>query len=266
MPEVSGQTSEDAQALLTRYELSPTEQAAFDEQVPQGDVITTTPPVGTELSKGADVTIVVSKGPERYEVPDLGGRTASQATADLEAEHLGVGRTTRAYDADVPKGQVVSSSPAAGTELKRDATVDIVVSRGPQPIVVPGVTGTTAEAATTKIEGAGLKVSRGDDAYSTTVPKGSVISQSPASGTLLPGETVTITVSKGPEMVAVPEVEGLNRSAATKKLQDAGFTVSVQTFLGGPLDEVRASRPSGGTAPQGLDGHDPRRLITRPAG
>ena len=251
VPEVSGQTSEDAQALLTRHELSPTEQTAFDEQVPQGDVITTTPPVGTELSKGADVTIVVSKGPERYEVPDLGGRTASQATADLEAEHLGVGRTTRAYDADVPKGQVVSSSPAAGTELKRDATVDIVVSRGPQPIVVPGVTGTTAEAATTKIEGAGLKVSRGDDAYSTTVPKGSVISQSPASGTLLPGETVTITVSKGPEMVAVPEVEGLSRSAATKKLQDAGFTVSVQTFLGGPLDEVRASRPSGGTAPKG---------------
>ena len=101
------------------------------------------------------------------------------------------------------------------------------------------------------VPGDTVEVTRADDAYSTSVPEGSVISQSPSSGTLLPGETVTITVSKGPEMVAVPSVEGLSRSAATTKLEAAGFKVAVQTFLGGPLDEVRASRPSGGTAPKG---------------
>ena len=62
---------------------------------------------------------------------------------------------------------------------------------------------------------------------------------------------MTITVSKGPEMVAVPDVQGLTRAEATTKLQDAGFKVSVQTFLGAPLDEVRASRPGSGTAPKG---------------
>ena len=252
VPDVTGLSRADAEASVTQDgDLSYVESTAFDEQVPQGEVITSNPPVGTELSKGSDVTVVVSKGPERYEVPDLTGRTADQARASLDSRHLTLGTTSEAYDDEVPAGEIVSTSPAAGTEVKRDAKVSLVISRGPEPVAVPTVTGQGAEAATGAIEDAGLKATRADDAYSTTVPKGSVISQSPSSGTLLPGETVTITVSKGPEMVAVPSVEGLSRSAATSKLQAAGFKVSVQTFLGGPLDEVRASRPSGGTAPKG---------------
>lgn len=252
VPDVTGLSRADAEASVTQDgDLSYVESTAFDEQVPQGEVITSNPPVGTELSKGSDVTVVVSKGRERYEVPDLTGRTADQARASLDSRHLTLGTTSEAYDDEVPAGEIVSTSPAAGTEVTRDAKVSLVISRGPEPVAVPTVTGQGAEAATGAIEDAGLKATRADDAYSTTVPKGSVISQSPSSGTLLPGETVTITVSKGPEMVAVPSVEGLSRSAATSKLQAAGFKVSVQTFLGGPLDEVRASRPSGGTAPKG---------------
>lgn len=252
VPDVTGLSRADAEASVTQDgDLSYVESTAFDEQVPQGEVITSNPPVGTELSKGSDLTVVVSKGPERYEVPDLAGRTADQARTSLDSRHLTLGTTSEAYDDEVPVGQIVSTSPAAGTEVTRDAQVSLVISRGPEPVAVPTVTGQGAEAATGAIEDAGLKATRADDAYSTIVPKGSVISQSPSSGTLLPGETVTITVSRGPEMVAVPSVEGLSRSAATSKLQAAGFKVSVQTFLGGPLDEVRASRPSGGTAPRG---------------
>ena len=252
VPDVTGLSRADAEASLTQDgDLGYVESAAFDEQVPKGEVITSNPPTGTELSKGSDVTVVVSKGPERYEVPDLTGRTAAQARTTLERRTLTVGATTQAWDDDVAKGRIVSTSPAPGTEVKRDAKVALVVSKGPEPVAVPTVTGQGAEAATGAIEEAGLEVTRADDAYSTSVPKGSVISQSPSSGTLLPGETVTITVSKGPEMVAVPSVEGLSRSAATTKLEAAGFKVAVQTFLGGPLDEVRASRPSGGTAPKG---------------
>lgn len=252
VPDVAGLSRADAEASLTQdADLGYVESAAFDEQVPKGEVITSNPPTGTELSKGSDVTVVVSKGPERYEVPDLTGRTAAQARTTLERRILTVGATTQAWDDDVAKGRIVSTTPAPGTEVKRDAKVALVVSKGPEPVAVPTVTGQGAEAATGAIEEAGLEVTRADDAYSTSVPKGSVISQSPSSGTLLPGETVTITVSKGPEMVAVPSVEGLSRSAATTKLEAAGFKVAVQTFLGGPLDEVRASRPSGGTAPKG---------------
>ncbi|WP_114204031.1 Stk1 family PASTA domain-containing Ser/Thr kinase [Janibacter anophelis] len=251
VPELAGQPQQDVETTLAQYELSLTEQTAFDEAVPKGEAITSNPPTGTELAKGSEVTVVFSKGPERYEVPDLAGRTTAQATSDLKAEHLVVGTTTESWHAEVPAGEVISSTPVAGTELKRDAAVGIVVSKGPEPVAVPVVSGKTAADATTAIEGAGLKVARAEDAWSSTVAKGSVISQSPSTGTLLPGETVTMTVSKGPEMVAVPDVQGLTRAEATTKLQDAGFKVSVQTFLGAPLDEVRASRPGSGTAPKG---------------
>lgn len=251
VPDVAGQSQQDAEATLAQDDLSLTEQLAFDEEVPKGQAITSNPPTGTELSKGSEVTIIISKGPERYEVPDLDGKTTAQATSALKAEHLVVGTTTEAYDDEVPKGEVISTTPTTGTELKRDATVSLVISKGPEPITVPSVTGKTADTATSTIEDAGLEVTKAEDAYSSSVPKGSVISQTPPTGTLLPGETVTLTLSKGPEMIAVPDVDGLSRAAATKKLQDAGFKVSVQTFLGGVLDEVRASRPGSGSAPKG---------------
>ena len=253
VPDVTGLSRADAEASLTQDgDLGYVESTAFDEQVPKGEVITSNPPTGTELSKGSDVTVVVSKGPERYDVPDLTGETTKAATEALEERNLDLGDTSERWHESVDEGEVISSTPAAGTEVKRDATVDVVVSKGPEPIDVPSVTGDTLAEATSSLEDAGLEASRGDDAYSSSVPKGSVISQSPADGTLARGKSVTLTVSKGPEMVAVPKVEGLSKAAATRRLEAAGFEVSVQTFVGGPLDEVRASRPGGGdTAPKG---------------
>ncbi len=252
VPDVAGESRDVAATTLEDRDLDLTEQEAFDESVPSGEAIQSNPPSGSEASKGSDVTVVFSKGPERYDVPDLAGETTKAAERALEERNLTLEETTERWHESVDKGQVISSSPAAGTEVKRDHKVSVVVSKGPEPIDVPSVTGESLDDATSSLEDAGLKASRGDDAYSTSVPKGSVISQSPADGTLTRGEAVTLTVSKGPEMVSVPKVEGLSRSAATSKLEAAGFKVSVQTFVGGPLDEVRASRPGGGSsAPKG---------------
>ncbi len=252
VPDVSGQTRAEVEATLEEHHLDLAEERAFDESVPKGQAITSNPPPTTEVRRGSDLTVVFSRGPERYAVPDLRGREAERAEQLLEDRHLSVGETTGAYDESVAKGEVLSSDPKAGTELKRDAQVDLVVSKGPEPIDVPSVTGETLEKATSTLEDAGLEVERAEDAYSSEVPKGSVVRQSPADGTLTRGETVTVTVSKGPEMVTVPKVEGMTRSEATSALEKAGFTVSVQEFLGAPLDEVRAVRPGAGTsAPKG---------------
>lgn len=252
VPDVTGQSREDAAATLAEVDLELTEQEAFDEKVPAGDAITSNPASGAEVPKGSDVIVTFSKGPERFEVPDLNGHTLEAATAALAERNLTVGGTTQAWHESVPKGEVISVDPEAGTRLKRDAPVSLVVSKGPEPLPVPSVTGQSAEAAVAAITEAGFEPARAEDAYSTSVPKGKVISQSPADGTLTRGQTVTITVSKGPEMVTVPEVKGLTEAEATKKLQDAGFKVSVQSFFGGVLDEVSASRPGGGaSAPKG---------------
>ncbi|WP_435198344.1 Stk1 family PASTA domain-containing Ser/Thr kinase [Janibacter sp. GS2] len=252
VPDVAGEPREEAASALQDHDLELTEQEAFDESVPAGEAITSNPPSGTEAAKGSDVTVVFSKGPERYAVPDLTGKSKAAASTALKDRKLSLGKASQEWHESVDEGQVISSDPAAGTDLKRDATVSVVLSKGPEPIDVPSVTGESADDATQAIEDAGLKASRAEDAYSTTVTKGSVISQSPADGTLTRGGTVTLTVSKGPEMVAVPKVEGLSKAKAKSTLEAAGFRVSVQTFLGGPLDEVRASRPGGGsTAPKG---------------
>ena len=246
VPDVAGQSRDDVAAELEEHDLGLSEQEAFDESVPEGESMSSNPPPGSEAAKGSDVIVVFSRGPERYDVPDLTGQTTNEATRALEDRTLELGRTSQAWHESVDKGRIISSDPAAGAEVKRDTNVAVTVSRGPEPIAVPSVTGRSLPKATTAIEDAGLEVTRADDAYSSDVDKGSVISQSPANGTLNRGEAVTLTVSKGPEMVTVPKVEGLTKAAATKKLEAAGFTVEVQTFLGGPMDEVRASRPGGG--------------------
>lgn len=246
VPDVTGQTRDEVGATLGAHDLDLREQSAFSEDVPKDEAISSDPQSGAELSKGSEVTVVFSKGPERYEVPELAGKTLDAAKAALAERNLALGDTTQQWHESVPAGDVISVDPAVGTELKRDATVAVAVSKGPEPIPVPAVTGASAAAATAAIEEAGLSVARADDVHSTSVPKGSVASQSPADGTLTRGETVTITVSKGPEMVTVPDVKGLTEAQAKQKLEAAGLTVEVNTFFSGVLDEVTASRPSGG--------------------
>ncbi|WP_338752003.1 Stk1 family PASTA domain-containing Ser/Thr kinase [Janibacter alittae] len=246
VPDVAGQTRDEASTTLAEHDLELTEQTAFSEEVAAGSAITSNPPPETELTKGEDVTVVFSKGPERYEVPELAGTTPEEAKAALAERNLALGDATKQWHESVAAGEIISTAPTAGTELKRDEQVAVVVSKGPEPITVPSVKGQSADAAASAIEAAGLAVARADDVYSTTVPEGSVVSQSPASGTLVRGETVTLTVSKGPEMVTVPQVKGLTEAQATQKLEAAGFSVKVDTFFGGILDEVTATRPSGG--------------------
>lgn len=246
VPDVAGQTREEVATTLGGHDLELAEQTAFSEDVAKGSAITSNPPPETELAKGSDVTVVFSKGPERYEVPELTGTTPDAAAAALAERHLVLGGTSEQWHESVAAGEIISTAPKAGTELKRDEQVAVVVSKGPEPIAVPSVTGQSADAAAAAIEAAGLAVARADDVYSTTVPEGSVASQSPANATLTRGETVTITVSKGPEMVTVPQVKGLTEAQATQKLEAAGFSVKVDTFFGGVLDEVTATRPSGG--------------------
>ena len=246
VPDTAGQTRQEAAQTLREHDLHLVAKRAYDEDVPKGRVITSSPPPRTEVGRGDELTVIVSRGPERYAVPDLAGKTRQRAETLLERRHLRVDGTTRRYDESVPEGRVIATDPEPGTELKRDSSIDLVLSKGPQPIDVPSVTGETLKEATTTLEEAGFEVDRSADTFSSDVPKGAIAGQSPAGGTLTRGETVTITVSKGPEMVTVPKVEGMSQAEATKALESAGFDVTVQKFLGAPMDEVRASRPGGG--------------------
>ncbi len=236
-------------AALDTATLRSDSSEAFSEDVPRGRVIDVDPVAGTELSKQSSINVLVSKGPERYQVPKLVGTKATGAPAALAKVNLKPGPSTTAFSETVKSGLVISQDPAPGTSVRRDATVAVVVSKGREPITVPTVTGSTAAAAESALTGAGLTYRRADDVNSDTVPAGRVVSQTPSTGTLFRGDRVTVVVSKGPVMVTVPKVVGMPVAKAEAALTAAGLKVDKTFPLGGSLfDLVRVQSVDGGTS------------------
>lgn len=218
----------------------------FSETVANGAVISTEPAPGERILKSGTLEVVLSKGPERHTVPDLKGLTTSQVEKQLEQATLVLGRTTERFHEKVPQGEVISSTPKAGERVKRATPVDIVVSKGRKPIQVPDLVGTNAKKAEERLTDFGLEVESSEE-YDDSVPRGRVISQNPSTGTLFRGDTVTLVVSRGPELVTVPDTTRMSYDEAREVLIDAGLRVRSQRsrlYIG--FDRVANSNPRPG--------------------
>ena len=247
MPETTGRTLTDVQADLDALGLHTQVEEEFSDDIDTGSVTRSDPEGGSSVHKRAQVQLYVSKGVDMKTVPELTGKSQDEAQHSLTEAGLTVGAVTDAYSEDVPQGQVISQSVATGTSLAHDSAVDIVLSKGRQPLTVPTLSGLSASAAKSAIEDLGL-VAAPTDAYSDTVAEGQVISQQTREGsTLYRGDSVAYTVSKGPEKVAIPDVVGLQREEARSRLESAGFTVKEEAILGGFFGTVRSSDPAAGT-------------------
>jgi eukaryotic-like serine/threonine-protein kinase len=226
---------------------------AYSETVPVGRVIDTDPDAGSRILDDGTVTVTLSLGKERYDVPRTRGLTEDQAQDALLGTKLSFGQSIGKYSETVPEGTVMGSDPAPGTTLRPEAVVDLVVSKGPRPIRVRDWTGKDADKAEEWLDSRGVEVDRRTE-YSDDVPEGDVISQSPTSGTLFRGDSVSLVVSRGPELVEVPG--GLIASgvdAATDELESLGFDVKVEEadeYIG--LGFVFSTDPdSGSMVPKG---------------
>jgi serine/threonine-protein kinase len=219
---------------------------AYSETVPSGSVLSTDPGPGDHVLKdNGTVTAVISKGPERHNVPDLRGLTEGDAIKVIRGHSLTIGHTTREWNEKVKAGVVISFTPTAGTELHRNDPVRIVVSRGPQPHRITDYTGKHAAVADRVLGRLGFKVTT-TRRYDDDVAKGVVISQSPDHGVGYRGDEVTLVASRGPHLVAVPDVGHFGLSAAEGALTDAGFHYSIvhyQPYLG--LSIVVGQSPGG---------------------
>lgn len=206
---------------------------AYSETVPAGRVVDTDPNAGSRILDGGTVTVVLSLGKERYDVPKTRGLTEDQAQDAITGTHLAFGKTIGRWSETVPEGTILGSNPKAGTTLRPGAAVDLFVSRGPRPIHVRDWTGKEADSAEKALTAQGLEVDRSTKQFSDTVAEGRVISQTPTGGTLFRGDTVRLLVSKGPQLVEVPG--GLVASGeedARKKLEALGFVVDVRKDAG----------------------------------
>jgi formylglycine-generating enzyme required for sulfatase activity len=177
--------------------------------------------------------------------------TQAAASTTIGGAALPVGSVTQAYSWTVAFGSVISESPAAGTQVGPGIAVALTISEGPQPVTVPNVVALAQAAASASIIGAGLALGIVTQAYSSTVPVGSVISQSPTSGmAVLPGFIVALTISKGPQPVSVPDVVGLTQTAADTAIAKALLTLGTVTQVYSvrvPAGEVVGQAPPAGT-------------------
>jgi serine/threonine-protein kinase len=229
VPDVTGQTEQTAGAILRRAGLTPIPSLTPSATIPSGRVVRQSPGAGAHVSKGARVSIVVSRGPASTELVSVEGLPASQALARLRAAGFKPATKSQA-SSTVAAGRVISTDPAAGTIAQVGSPVTVFVSSGPAPVHVPDVTGQSQSAAEAALTAAGLAVGTVTQRSSSTQAPGTVISQSPAGGGNLPaGGKVNLTVAQAPKDVAVPNVIGKTEALAAAALGGVGLTPKTTT-------------------------------------
>ncbi len=254
VPQVIGLSTEEATQILSAIELGAEIVEEFSEDVPKGNVISTDPISGEDVRRGNSVILIVSKGKERYVIPsDLAGKDPAAATAELEALTLVVEGTKEVYDEVIPVGKVVGTDPAGGTSVKRETQVTIQVSKGPAPVEVPAIIGELLDDAKIALAELGLEAQVSEEKFDDSVA-GTILLTDPIPGTIVPkGTVVKVVVSKGPVLIEVPNVVGMDLDKATAALEAAGFEVKVKNKLSvAILDRVYSQNPAAGTlAPKG---------------
>ena len=218
----------------------------YSEDVKVGLIIRTDPKAGDRIRKNGDIGLTVSKGPERYRVPQLVGLQLDAAQQALSPIKLITGQINEQYNETVPQGRVIAISPRFNTEVKPGTAVNFAVSKGKRPITVPDLTGKSYKEANKTLRKLGFAVGRSTQ-YDEKVAEGNVISQSPNSGTLFAKDKVSLVVSLGPPLREVPDVKRKTTAEAQKILGDAGFVVRVEKApfnLG--LNIVAAQSPGAG--------------------
>ena len=254
VPPLLAKTEKEARDRLATAGLGVGEVTeAFSDSVERGRVISTDPKAGARIRGNDSVSLTVSRGPQTVRVPDLDGYPLDKARDVLKDDGLEPGMVTREFSDSVARGSVISTEPGKGTKVRAASAVALTVSKG-RPVEVPDVTGDDLEDARAELEEAGLKVEVAADRVNSEFDAGQVARQNPGEGgRAAEGDTVTLTLSKGPEMIEVPDVVGDSVDEAKQKLEDAGFQVDEDRGILGLFgDTVKGQSVDGGdTAPKG---------------
>ncbi|WP_164904786.1 Stk1 family PASTA domain-containing Ser/Thr kinase [Streptomyces cyaneus] len=229
-------------------------ERSYSDTVKRGTVISTDPEMGARIRHNDSVNLVISAGPETVKVPDLQGYPLAKAKTELKESGLEPGMVTREFNDDVTRGSVISAAPGTGTKVRSGSAVALTVSKG-SPVDVPDVTGESLADAKAELAEAGLKVKIAATRVNSEFDAGQVAQQTPAGDgkQAAEGDTVTLTLSKGPEMIEVPDVVGDSVDDARAALEAAGFEVDEDRGLFGLFgDTVKKQSVKGGkTAPKG---------------
>jgi eukaryotic-like serine/threonine-protein kinase len=247
LPAVSGQPAAKAEAILRASGFRTQEGTPVtDNDVAKGNVISMSP--SGRAAHGALITLTVSSGPRMISVPSVSGQPSlAAAEAVLRKAGLTVASTPKNVGANgVPVGTVAGTTPAAGTLWPQTSVVyvDVVAGIPLPPLIGENINAIQQWAGQNNIQLNPVNVP-------SSQPAGIIVSQSPAAGApVAPGQTVTVNVSSGPQMIPIPDLRGQHFQQAKQQLEKLGFQVTGQQF--GPGDAVFGTNPgAGGSAPQG---------------
>jgi beta-lactam-binding protein with PASTA domain len=243
-PEVVGLTKVEAESTLREagFEVEYLPSVPHDT-VPEQHIIEQRPGPGDRVLPGGTITLLNSLGPEMRAVPSMIGSPQAEAVEKLREAGLNLGTVTEVFHGTVPAGSVVSSDPPSGEKRRRGSTVALEISKGPEMLAVPDVTGQARADAEKALAEVGFKAAV-TEVFHDSVKKGLVVAQKPADGRAERDSTVALQVSKGPELITVPDVTGKKRADAERTLEALGLKVRVFAIPG--PGTVRSTNPGAG--------------------
>ncbi len=242
VPNVSGMSYEEAEGLLKEKNLNLIISGMnYSESIAKNKILSQTPRDGAVAEAEETVQVIMSGGQEEVMMPELAGLTIEEAQQLVTGQNLILGENgvREEYSDVVEKGRVMEQSVAPEERIPVQTEITLAVSLGSLSeetalLEVPALTGLTKEKAIKRLEKlkkqAGFTFLLGEvkNKYSTDVEKGKIISQSPKAGkTVRTNEPVRIVISKGPEMVQIPELVYLTKDQALRRLEKAGLVAEL---------------------------------------
>jgi beta-lactam-binding protein with PASTA domain len=223
VPNVVGTSQSPAQTAVVGAGLAVgTLSLGYSAVIAPGSIISQAPAAGAVIPLGSTVNLVISQGPAPLAVPNVVGQTEAAATSALLGASLTVGTISRANNSTVPEGTVMGQGPLAGAAVLPGTAVNLLVSRGPVMVVVPDVVGAAQTTATSTLLAASLSYYSHLRAEHHGVGKPGDQPDAVARQQRAAGLIRHLIVSTGPTSAVVPNVVGLQQSAAARQSPTPG--------------------------------------------
>ena len=200
VPQLEGKDVVYALEILTELELNTKVKGSeYTGDIPKNHVVFQDPQPGSEIKKGRDVRIILSKGPKTFAMPHLLGLSIQQANIILDKNDMCQGELSRTYHRQMEKDFVLAQVPASGTVVSRRSCVDLLVSMGrrPRAFKMPDLAGLTLEDALQSIERHNLVIGELKSGYQGNKPRNTIVKQQPVSGQrIITGSSVHLLVNR----------------------------------------------------------------------
>ena len=248
VPSTVGANQSEVKAALTPLGLTfLVVEKRFSEDIGEGRVIQSIPEAGGRVDQGATVKLILSKGPERFILPQVAGLTIETARALIGKLPVALQPDSEEFNTKIPKGYVIESDPPSGEKVKRNALVVLRVSKGIEQVALASYIGKSSDQALNELQDAGFSVKPKYE-FSETKLAGEVISQTPVGGgTADKGSKITIVISKGTQYAYIPNIFSIEEAKAVRALKDLELKVVVKKIGAKSVKKVTNISPKVGT-------------------